>query len=59
MGSGTTTTKDSICETSGDTNSTVEAAATPKRALDTFGQRTSIYRGVTRFENIILHVLFI
>ncbi|MCH97166.1 AP2-like ethylene-responsive transcription factor [Trifolium medium] len=37
----------------------VEAAATPKRALDTFGQRTSIYRGVTRFENIILHVLFI
>ncbi|XP_045799860.1 AP2-like ethylene-responsive transcription factor PLT1 [Trifolium pratense] len=47
MGSGTTT-KDSICETSVDTNSTVEAAATPKRALDTFGQRTSIYRGVTR-----------
>jgi AP2-like factor (ANT lineage) len=58
MGSGTTT-KESICETSGDTNSAVEASATPKRALDTFGQRTSIYRGVTRFENIILHVLFI
>ncbi|CAN1158168.1 AP2-like ethylene-responsive transcription factor PLT2 [Linum perenne] len=35
-------------ETSGD-NSTIEAAAaTPRRTLDTFGQRTSIYRGVTR-----------
>ncbi|KAJ7947529.1 AP2-like ethylene-responsive transcription factor [Quillaja saponaria] len=41
--------KGSTCETSGDTstNSTVEAAA-PRRTLDTFGQRTSIYRGVTR-----------
>jgi len=61
MGSGTT--KDSTCETSGD-NNIVEAAATPRRALDTFGQRTSIYRGVTRFENILiysfnlLHVLY-
>lgn len=45
MGSGTT--KDSTCD-----NNIVEAAATPRRALDTFGQRTSIYRGVTRFENI-------
>ncbi|XP_073220937.1 AP2-like ethylene-responsive transcription factor PLT2 [Cicer arietinum] len=49
MGSG----KDSTCETSGsggrdnNTNNTVEAVA-PRRALDTFGQRTSIYRGVTR-----------
>ncbi|XP_028779992.1 AP2-like ethylene-responsive transcription factor PLT1 isoform X1 [Neltuma alba] len=45
MGSG----KDSTCETSGDnsTNTAVEAAA-PRRTLDTFGQRTSIYRGVTR-----------
>ncbi|XP_061374214.1 AP2-like ethylene-responsive transcription factor PLT2 [Gastrolobium bilobum] len=46
MGSG----KGSTCETtSGDnsTNSTTVEAA-PKRALDTFGQRTSIYRGVTR-----------
>ncbi|KAH1158956.1 hypothetical protein GYH30_030921 [Glycine max] len=48
MGSG----KDSTCETSGDnstnttTTTTVEAA--PRRTLDTFGQRTSIYRGVTR-----------
>ncbi|RHN76155.1 putative transcription factor AP2-EREBP family [Medicago truncatula] len=41
MGSGTT--KDSTCD-----NNIVEAAATPRRALDTFGQRTSIYRGVTR-----------
>ncbi|XP_061363859.1 AP2-like ethylene-responsive transcription factor PLT2 [Gastrolobium bilobum] len=46
MGSG----KGSTCETtSGDnsTNSTTVEAA-PRRALDTFGQRTSIYRGVTR-----------
>lgn len=47
MGSG----KDSTCETSGDnstnSNTAVEAAA-PRRTLDTFGQRTSIYRGVTR-----------
>ncbi|KAG4385264.1 hypothetical protein GLYMA_12G056300v4 [Glycine max] len=44
MGSG----KDSTCETSGEnsTNTTVEVA--PRRTLDTFGQRTSIYRGVTR-----------
>ncbi|KAJ7980757.1 AP2-like ethylene-responsive transcription factor [Quillaja saponaria] len=41
--------KGSTCETSGDTStnsSTVEAA--PRRTLDTFGQRTSIYRGVTK-----------
>ncbi|CAI8616645.1 unnamed protein product [Vicia faba] len=47
MGSG----KDSTCETSasGDNNSTntVEAAV-PKRTSETFGQRTSIYRGVTK-----------
>jgi AP2-like factor (ANT lineage) len=37
----------STCETSGDNSAnTVEAA--PRRTLDTFGQRTSIYRGVTR-----------
>ncbi|KAI4322076.1 hypothetical protein L6164_021799 [Bauhinia variegata] len=44
MGSGT---KDSTCETSGD-NSTNTVEAAPRRTLDTFGQRTSIYRGVTR-----------
>lgn len=50
MGSG----KDSTCETSGDNtaNTAVEAAA-PRRTLDTFGQRTSIYRGVTRWDLII------
>lgn len=32
--------------TNSSTNSIVEAA--PRRTLDTFGQRTSIYRGVTR-----------
>lgn len=42
MGSG----KGSACETSGDSPNTVET--TPRRTLDTFGQRTSIYRGVTR-----------
>ncbi|XP_057456210.1 AP2-like ethylene-responsive transcription factor PLT2 isoform X2 [Lotus japonicus] len=43
MGSG----KDSTCETSGDTSTnTIEAV--PRRTLETFGQRTSIYRGVTR-----------
>ncbi|KAM3693268.1 hypothetical protein ACJW30_08G153400 [Castanea mollissima] len=43
MGSG----KASTCETSGD-NSTNTVETTPRRTLDTFGQRTSIYRGVTR-----------
>ncbi|XP_027356302.1 AP2-like ethylene-responsive transcription factor PLT2 [Abrus precatorius] len=43
MGSG----KDSTCETSGE-NSTNTVEAVPRRTLDTFGQRTSIYRGVTR-----------
>ncbi|TXG73227.1 hypothetical protein EZV62_001806 [Acer yangbiense] len=45
MGSGKGTTCETVsAETS--TNTTVEAA--PRRTLDTFGQRTSIYRGVTR-----------
>lgn len=45
MGSGS---KGSASEISGDntSNNTVENA--PRRTLDTFGQRTSIYRGVTR-----------
>ncbi|XP_021278972.1 AP2-like ethylene-responsive transcription factor PLT2 [Herrania umbratica] len=43
MGSG----KGSTCETSGE-NSTNTVEAPPRRTLDTFGQRTSIYRGVTR-----------
>ena len=45
MGSGNG--KGSTCETSGD-NSTNTVETTPRRTLDTFGQRTSIYRGVTR-----------
>ncbi|CAL0329171.1 unnamed protein product [Lupinus luteus] len=45
MGSG----KDSTCETSTDTNSTqIVEAAPSRRTSDTFGQKTSIYRGVTR-----------
>ncbi|KAK3001595.1 hypothetical protein RJ639_021601 [Escallonia herrerae] len=45
MGSG----KRSACETSGEnSNTSIVEAATPRRTLDTFGQRTSIYRGVTR-----------
>lgn len=43
----------STCETTtaGDntsTNTSTAVEATPRRTLDTFGQRTSIYRGVTR-----------
>ncbi|KAF2312014.1 hypothetical protein GH714_027760 [Hevea brasiliensis] len=38
----------STCETSGDTSTNTVEAATPRRTLDTFGQRTSIFRGVTR-----------
>lgn len=46
MGSG----KGSACETSAsvDNSNTSIVEATPRRTLDTFGQRTSIYRGVTR-----------
>ncbi|MED6170858.1 hypothetical protein PIB30_035031 [Stylosanthes scabra] len=46
--------KDSTSETTADNSSTAlveaspTAAAAPRRTLDTFGQRTSIYRGVTR-----------
>ncbi|KAL3529838.1 hypothetical protein ACH5RR_009160 [Cinchona calisaya] len=42
--------KGSTCETSasGDTGNTSIVEAAPRRTLDTFGQRTSIYRGVTR-----------
>ena len=49
MGSGG---KDSTCETSGD-NSTNTVEAAPRRTLDTFGQRTSIYRGVTRWKSTL------
>lgn len=49
MGSGS---KASTCETPPDhntsTNTTTALDVTPRRTLDTFGQRTSIYRGVTR-----------
>ncbi|KAE9620461.1 putative transcription factor AP2-EREBP family [Lupinus albus] len=45
MGSG----KDSTCENSTGNNSTQIAEAAPsRRTSDTFGQKTSIYRGVTR-----------
>ncbi|KAI5600303.1 hypothetical protein BDE02_01G017600 [Populus trichocarpa] len=40
--------KGSKCETSGDNSTNSVEAAAPRRTLDTFGQRTSIYRGVTR-----------
>lgn len=44
--------KDSTCETSGENSTnTVEVAAPARRASDTFGQRTSIYRGVTRLDS--------
>nr|WQQ41821.1 plethora 2 [Malus domestica] len=38
----------SACETSTDNTSVTTVEAPPRRTLDTFGQRTSIYRGVTR-----------
>jgi len=44
MGSG----KDSTCETSGDNSTNTVEVAVPKRTSETFGQRTSIYRGVTK-----------
>ncbi|XP_022985835.1 AP2-like ethylene-responsive transcription factor PLT2 [Cucurbita maxima] len=47
MGSG----KPSTCETSStpdSANNNTTLDVTPRRTLDTFGQRTSIYRGVTR-----------
>lgn len=41
--------KRSTTETSGDNcNNSITVEAAPRRNLDTFGQRTSIYRGVTR-----------
>lgn len=40
--------KGSTCEPSGDNSTNTVEAAAPRRTLDTFGQRTSIYRGVTR-----------
>ncbi|PSR86843.1 AP2-like ethylene-responsive transcription factor [Actinidia chinensis var. chinensis] len=46
MGSGKGSTSETSVENSNLINSTTEAA--PRRTLDTFGQRTSIYRGVTR-----------
>ena len=33
--------------------------AVPRKSIDTFGQRTSIYRGVTRFVNKIHEIFFI
>lgn len=48
MGSG----KPSTCETSSipdNANNNTTLDVTPRRTLDTFGQRTSIYRGVTRY----------
>jgi AP2-like factor (ANT lineage) len=41
--------KGSTCEPSGDNSTNTVEAAAPRRTLDTFGQRTSIYRGVTRW----------
>lgn len=35
-------------ETGADSTATTALEALPRRSLDTFGQRTSIYRGVTR-----------
>lgn len=56
MGSGKGST---TCETSGDNSANTSAVeATPRRTLDTFGQRTSIYRGVTRSEVMSLYYIY-
>ena len=46
--------KGSKCETSGDNSTNSVEAAAPRRTLDTFGQRTSIYRGVTRLTRLVV-----
>lgn len=46
---GSASCKGSTCEPSGDSSTNTVEAAAPRRTLDTFGQRTSIYRGVTRW----------
>lgn len=51
----------STCETSGN-NSPNTGDVAPRRTLDTFGQRTSIYRGVTRCVVVLyiyIYVLYI
>lgn len=56
--------KASPSETTGDNTSggalAVAETATPRRALDTFGQRTSIYRGVTRLicDSSLFYLIF-
>ncbi|KAJ6702563.1 AP2-LIKE ETHYLENE-RESPONSIVE TRANSCRIPTION FACTOR [Salix koriyanagi] len=46
--------KGSKCETSGDNSTNSVEAAAPRRTLDTFGQRTSIYRGIDGQEGMKL-----
>lgn len=52
MGSGKGGNSSTTCETTNNSNANTTTTsiveATPRRTLDTFGQRTSIYRGVTR-----------
>ncbi|GFP98758.1 ap2-like ethylene-responsive transcription factor plt1 [Phtheirospermum japonicum] len=48
MGSGGKASASETSASAENSNTTVVEAATPRRTLDTFGQRTSIYRGVTR-----------
>ncbi|KAI4382129.1 hypothetical protein MLD38_008130 [Melastoma candidum] len=47
-GKGSSSAAGGVCENSGDNSNSSIVEATPRRTLDTFGQRTSIYRGVTR-----------
>lgn len=56
MGSGkpstceqTTSTPDNSTSNNNNNNNNTTLDVTPRRTLDTFGQRTSIYRGVTRY----------
>ncbi|XP_052208594.1 AP2-like ethylene-responsive transcription factor PLT2 isoform X2 [Diospyros lotus] len=48
MGSGKGSTSETSIENSNSNTTATAAEGAPRRTLDTFGQRTSIYRGVTR-----------
>ncbi|KAI4386264.1 hypothetical protein MLD38_004210 [Melastoma candidum] len=47
-GKGSSSVAGGVCENSGENSNSSIMEATPRRTLETFGQRTSIYRGVTR-----------
>lgn len=64
MGSGKGGNSSTTCETTNSSNANTTTTttsiveATPRRTLDTFGQRTSIYRGVTRWAYLFIFFFF-